>query len=190
MLQLTSADELPAALVKAIVEAELEGVHEASHCARRHPWWAIDPGRAPDAFLAYMTTKTKGIVSNDTDSHSLNGVHRITWKISGANHYLLSTWTSLWALAVEQTARHHAGGLLKLEPGAAPSLPVVLHEDVAMLERVDEILREKGLRAAREVADQAVLGQTLGFSRGQIKAVQAAVLALIERRSLPVRSEL
>jgi adenine-specific DNA-methyltransferase len=187
MLCLARGGSTPAVVERAIEQAEREELHEGSHCGRRDPWWVIDIGPPPDAFLAYMAGEARGIVRNELGAQSLNGVHGVTWRVPDPSRYLLSTWTSLWALAVEQTARHYAGGLLKLEPGSVRRLPVVFHDDTEALSCLDKALREEGLSAARQLADRLVLGETLGFSTAQIRTLQAAVLELIERRSPPVR---
>ncbi len=188
MLHLPDGGELPARLVQAIAHAEEDAIHERFHCAKRSPWWALSPQRAPDAFLTYMAGEAKGIVRNDAAAGCVNGVHRVTWRGPGGDAYLLSTWTSLWALAVEQSARHYAGGVLKLEPGAAPQLPVVSLADPAAIARLDRTLRDEGLAAARELADELVLGERIGLSTQQIRTLRAAVLELTERRTPPLRS--
>jgi adenine-specific DNA-methyltransferase len=188
MLCLSGGDEMSVPMSAAIAAAEKEGIHETSHCSRREPWWAIQPGSLPDAFLAYMAGEAKGIVTNALGARSLNGVHGLAWLVPDASGYLVSTWTSLWALAVEQTARHYAGGVLKLEPGAISALPVILHEDDLALVRLDEVLRQEGLRAARQLADRLVLEETLGFSEHQVRTLQAFVLQMMERRSPSIRA--
>ncbi|MGN6373002.1 MAG: N-6 DNA methylase [Solirubrobacteraceae bacterium] len=187
MLRLTRDSELPFRVREAIREAEAELIHERFHCAKRSLWWELPLERAPDAFLAYMAGAAKGIVRNDAGAGCVNGVHRVTWRGLGADAYLVSTWTSLWALAFEQCARHYAGGVLKLEPGAAPQLPVVRIEEPAAIRRLDDTLREEGAAAARDLADELVLAETLGFSAQQIRLIRAAVLELTERRMPPLR---
>lgn len=180
--------QLTGKLAEAISSAEAEKLGEHSHCRRRAKWWAIDPGKPPDAFLSYMAGSPRGLVVNDAQSRCINGVHRVTWKVDDAETYVLSTWTSLWALAVEQSARHYAGGVLKLEPGKAPELPVVRYDGLHALTELDELLRTEGIRAARRYADDLVLRGTLGWSRQQLDAVKMAVDRLSERRGPKMRS--
>jgi adenine-specific DNA-methyltransferase len=187
MLCLPATSVPSAALADALSKAELDGVHERSHCTKRKPWWALRAEQPPNAFLSYMTGDPKGIVLNQAGSGCINGVHRITWRTADGPACLLSTWTSLWALAVEQTARHYAGGVLKLEPGSAPQLPVVSHENPEALDELDGLIRLEGLRAARHLADRLVLADTLGFSPQQIRTIQTAALELAERRAPPIR---
>lgn len=164
-------------------EARNAGVHERSHCRRRDPWWAIPPHAPPAAFLAYMAGTPKGVVLNEVGAECINGVHRVNWTRDGGSAYVLSTWSSLWALAVEQSARHYAGGVLKIEPGTAPGLPVVRHDDDAALDTLDALLRGQGREAAREFADELIVLSKLGFSRKQLDALRASADALAHRRA-------
>ncbi len=188
LVVLDRSRELTGPVAVAVSCAEEDGLDQRSHCKRRSPWWAVDPGPPPDAFLAYMTGIPRGLVVNDTRAACINGVHRVTWKVDSAECYVLSTWTSLWALAVEQSARHYAGGVLKLEPGKAPALPVVRHEDPAALEELDTVLRSQGIEAARTFADDLVLRGTMGWSRQQVDAVTSAATYLSQRRAPRMRS--
>jgi hypothetical protein len=101
--------------------------------------------------------------------------------------FVLSTWTSLWAVAVEQSARHYGGGVLKLKPGSTSGLPVVRHDDINALDELDVALRNEGIDAARGLADGLILKDTLGFSPDQIRALRASALALKLRRAPRVR---
>jgi len=188
LLRLRPDGHLPGTLAVAVAEAEHARLQERSHCKRRNPWWAIEPRNPPDGFLAYMAGTAKGIVINQAAAGCINGVHRVTWTVSDGDAYVLSTWTSLWALAVEQTARHYAGGVLKLEPGRAPGIPLVKHEDPAALIHLDSLLRYEGIGVARQYADALVLRGTLGFSEEQVAALRASVERLERRRSLRMRA--
>jgi len=188
MLRLNPERRLRGNLASTIIEAKDARIHKGYHCRRRDPWWAIEPGCPPDAFLAYMAGTVKGIVCNDIAAGCINGVHRVTWLVPDGEAYVLSTWTSLWAMVVEQSARHYAGGVLKLEPGAAPELPVVRHDDPEALVVLDAVLRDEGMNAARRLADRLVLQEVLGFSREQVTTLQASVVALMARRSPRIRS--
>lgn len=175
-------------LAEALAAAEQEGLHRRSHCRRRDPWWAIEPPDPPDAFLAYMSGTAKGIVVNRTFASCINGVHAIRWTVPDGDAYVLSTWTSLWALAVEQAARHYAGGVLKLEPGSAPNIGVVRYEDPAALDHLDVLLRSEGIHAARKHADGVVLRGALGLTAQQVRALQDSVAHLERRRSPRMRA--
>ncbi|MDQ3673988.1 MAG: N-6 DNA methylase [Gemmatimonadota bacterium] len=174
-------------LARAIEEATSKAVDKRSHCQRRDPWWAIPSRPAPSAFLPYMAGAPKGIVRNDIAADCINGVHRIDWTAPECNAYVLSTWTSLWAVAVEQYARHYAGGVLKLEPGSAPQLPVIRHDDLSTLDELDRLLRDEGVDAGRRFADRRVLEQTIGFSTEQVQRLRRSAVALAVRRSPRLR---
>jgi hypothetical protein len=188
LLRLRPQRRLEGKLAVEMAEAKKARVHKRSHCSRRDPWWAIQPRNPPDGFLAYMAGVAKGIVINEASVGCINGVHRVTWTAPNGEAYVLSTWTSLWALAVEQIARHYAGGVLKLEPGRAPGIPVVKHDDPAALIRLDDILRIEGIGMARQYADEVVLRGTLGFSEAQVDALRTSVEQLERRRSPRMRS--
>lgn len=163
--------------------ARSTGIDQRSHCRRRDPWWAIPPRPAPQAFLPYMAGTPKGLVLNVARAECINGVHRVDWIAGDARRYLVSTWTSLWALAIEERARHYAGGVLKLEPGSAPRLPVVPISESKAVATLDRELRRGGVAAARDFADRLVLEETLGFSPAQLAALREATASLAARRS-------
>jgi hypothetical protein len=127
-------------------------------------------------------------VVNQSAARCINGIHCVTWRVDDAEAYVLSTWTSLWALALEQSARHYAGGVLKLEPGRAPDLPIVRHDDRAALAQLDRYLRDDGIAAARAYADDLVLRHTLGMSDRQVQALPGSVDSLQRRRSPRIRA--
>lgn len=146
LLHLGPLTNIPPRLRDAIEAGEADGLHLRSHCRRRDVWWRLPEPPAPDAFLPYMMGTPKGVTANRSGAGCINGVHRVRWlpTICG-DDYVLSTWTSLWALGMEQTCRHYAGGVLKLEPGKAPALPVVKVDDPTALARLDSTLRTRGI---------------------------------------------
>lgn len=116
-------------LTAGIRQAEAEGVHLRSHCARRLPWWSLRDVAVSQAFLTYMASDVPRMALNSARAVSTNAVHRIWWRSkptsAEAVARVLTTRTSLWRLAGELVGRHYGGGVMKLEPTAAAMLPIV-----------------------------------------------------------------
>jgi adenine-specific DNA-methyltransferase len=161
--------------------------HERSHCRRREVWWSLSDTRAPDAFLPYMNAGSPALTKNATvKTTCTNAVHRIYWKdrskaataLARRDALIASSWTSAFALAAELLGRHYGGGVLKLEPSEACRLPLFIGSSPKLLHELDVVARRQGQSAARTLADDMILRESLGLSRGDVKALSRGITVL------------
>ena len=141
-----------------IDEARTDGLHKRYHCMRRFPWYLLPEPERPDAFLPYMGTAPPRLVVNSAASASTNAVHGVRWRSrSTGRRAVLSSWTTLYGLGVELLGRTYGSGVLKIEPSAALSLPIVRLKSSKGLSQVDAAARHTGRNSAVALADVIVL---------------------------------
>jgi hypothetical protein len=88
--------------------------------------------------------------------------------------------TFAWA---EVCGRSYGGGVLELEPREAEELPIPLDAAAAIDEKkLDGILRNSGVEAALDYSDPILLGDGLGMSTSEVKAVRDCWVQLRDRR--------
>ena len=170
-----------------IEHGETDGLHQRYKCRLRDPWYSIDAGRRPDAFLRYMSSRTPTIVLNQADSRTTNSIHNLWWRTdwSDSRAYAVASCTSLFALGCEIFGHAYGGGVLKLEPKAVAELPVPVCEvDPRVFVDVNAALSNGDLGRARSIADKAILNSGLGFSGGRIARLRAATDRLAKHRRL------
>ena len=170
-----------------IKDGERDGLHQRYKCRRRDPWYSINAGRCPDAFLRYMSSHAPAIVLNMAEVRTTNSIHNLWWRRdwSDARAYAVASCTSLFTLGSEILGHAYGGGVLKLEPRAVAKLPVPICKiDPQVFEDVNTALGDGGVDRARPIADEAILGSGLGFSPGRISRLRAAGDRLTEHRRL------
>lgn len=164
------------------------GIADRYKCRIRTPWYRLEPGRAPDAFLSYLTSDRPRFAGNSAGLISTNNVHQVFFHamtlsqqkiFAGAFHHPFTL------LSVELLGRTYGGGVLKIEPGDAdriwvPSPVRVSRERVRDAGTIDRLLRAgEESEAIRLAADLSG-----GFSRREIALMGSAYWALRERRTL------
>jgi len=171
-----------------VADAERQGVHERHKCGQRMPWYALVDVAVPDAFLAYMGKTWPRLTLNDAHASCTNAIHRVWWKDKAPKEAaIIGSWTSIFALGAELYGRSYGGGVLKVEPGTAMHLPVPIAWDSGhWMDDLDRLSRDRGIEAAREIADHVVLRKHLGLSQREVYALRDAVNMLAQRRA-PLR---
>lgn len=185
LLMLIKSDgELPKKLQIALEAAEVDGLHERSHCARRDPWYALDDSWAPDLFLPYMTSKGPRLVLNLAGATCTNAVHRVRANDSAQGVAMAAgSWTSLFRLSAELSGRSYGGGVLKVELGEAADIVMPLPEDADSVQsELCSAYASGGVEAAVAVADALVLRQQIGLAKREIRVLRDAVDVLVRRR--------
>ena len=136
-------------------------------CATRPSWFRVPLPAAPDAFATCSRLGPPRLVLNRTSYRCCNALHSVRWKPSteavpeAVAVGFATTAVAVWA---ELHGRRYGGGVLKIEPGTLLEIPIPTvpgAEDA--FEEVDRLLREGREEAARECADDRVLGDGLGL---------------------------
>lgn len=116
---LLTAREPDAALRRYIEEGRRAGVAERFKCRIRDPWWRIEPGPAPDAFLGYLVSARPAFRPNTHRARSTNNVHQLFFHDGP-----VSLEHPVTQLSIELLGRIYGGGVMKIEPGDAPRIRV------------------------------------------------------------------
>lgn len=157
-----------------IDQAEGAGLDRRYHCSMRTPWYALHEPEPPDAFIPYMGVSPPRLTANSALSASTNTVHGVRWHMEETGtRAILSSWTTLFGIAVELLGRVYGKGVLKIEPSAAADLPVLRIQATEDLIELDQIARQQGREPAISLADQIVLSEQLGVRHSDIQLLRA-----------------
>lgn len=176
--------EISAPLAEYIRQGEDAGVHQGYKCRIRRRWYDVPSIYVPDAFLFRQIHDAPLLVANEAGATSTDTIHRVRFKRKMSGRRLAAAFcnslTFAWA---EVCGRSYGGGVLELEPREAEELPIPLEAAKAINEqRLDRLLREKGVEAALDYSDPILLGEGLGMSAGEIASVRASWVQLRDRR--------
>lgn len=161
------------------------------HCSHRDPWYAVDLGESPHAFLGYMGANPPRLVLNRMNTTCTNAIHRIDFNIDEQSRRsaVLGSWTTAFRLGCELVGRHYGGGILKLEPAEAKQVPVPTVGVAAdSLDRIDALARQGDMIAATAMADRLVLIEGLGLREADLLKLRQAADLLAARRQPPRRT--
>lgn len=192
--ELTSED---AGLIRYIEEGRGAEVHEAYKCRIRDPWYRPPRVGSPDLFFTYMSHRYPRLVTNSVGVSFVNSMHGVRLFRSSprcAKQALpLLLLNSATMLGGEVFGRTYGGGILKMEPREAASLPVPaprvleaawrsLRQDKPQLDR---LLRQGLWTGVAKRVDEALLQGACGLSAAESTRLHHAARALRERRIGP-----
>jgi hypothetical protein len=183
------------ALKKYIQHGETEGIDDAYKCTVRTPWWRPPVVPVPDLFFTYMSHRYPRLIANTSGATILNSMHGVRLEKDApkdAREALpLLALNSITMLGAEVLGRSYGGGILKMEPREAASLPVPAAEALsAAWKQLAE--RRSGLDGAlrlgdwpevvREV-DRVLLSDVLGLASESVESIREAAAFLRIRRT-------
>jgi hypothetical protein len=156
--------------------------------SKRNPWWKTQLGRSCDAVLTYMNNLGPRIALIEEGLTCTNTLHRLCFVDRDPAHAhavsasLLTTFTQL---AAERIGRVYGGGVLKFELKDARRLPLLLPTkpvNSAVFTRLDAALRDDGICAAMDLADEAILPHFFGSRWIQAQSEMREELAFLRAR--------
>ena len=174
-------------VLRYIEAGERAGIPERYKCRVREPWYRVPYVRKPDLFLTYMSHISPRLVVNEAGATHSNTIHGVFLADPLLADPLAAAFlNSATLLSAEVEGRSYGGGVLKTEPGEAvrirvPHLtPRLIEQLVAVLPRIDVLVREGKIDEASIVVDRIVLGERLKVA--EIELIRAALSALRSRR--------
>lgn len=181
------------ALQAYVARGEAAGVHEAYKCMIREPWWIPPHVSPPDLFFTYMSHRFPRLINNSAKVSFVNSMHGIrlrrgSRRLSAPLSFLsLNTVTMLGA---ELFGRSYGGGILKMEPTEAASLPMPNRKDLLRAWEVlkssqgtlDRHLRDGRWEQVVARVDEVLLRDVLGLSEREKSVLHDALTSLRKRR--------
>lgn len=184
-----------AGLRRYVAHGESLGVQEAYKCTIRSPWWKPPIVPVPDLFFTYMSHRFPRLVANDAQATFVNSMHGVVLRNDAptlAKEALpLLALNSLTILGAEILGRSYGGGILKMEPREAASLPVPDPDllQVAWAElsprrsQLDAAVRAGEWESVIDEVDTAVLRQGARLRVDEVASLRSEALKLRRRRT-------
>lgn len=173
--------------------AENFGVHRAYKCTIRDPWWRPPKVPAPDIFFTYMSHRFPRLIANTARTSFVDSMHGGSSSLQVQAHALgapLARPQLGVDVGAEVFGRSSGGGILKMEPREAASLPVPAETALDAAWRVlepepshlDHQLRDGRWTSVLARVDEVLLRQTLELNGAEADASHEAARSLRERR--------
>ncbi|KXA95218.1 hypothetical protein AKJ36_01255 [candidate division MSBL1 archaeon SCGC-AAA259I07] len=179
------ASEFPNKVQKYIQEGENKEYHKGYKCSIRDPWYKVPTTWTPDGFLLRQIHQYPKFVLNETQATCTDTIHRVKFKENKEEmkNFFAVTHNSLtWAFS-EFIGRSYGGGVLELEPNEAEELPIPTSNwEKISLNKVNQILKEKGPHGLLDYTDRILLKEGLDLSDKEIETLRNIWEKLHQRR--------
>ncbi len=188
------ADDMTPGRIKYTDLGKALGVDQAYKCQIRTPWWRPPVSAVPDLFFTYMSHNYPRLIANKAKVAFLNSMHGVRLREGvpriAAEALPFMCLNSVTMLGAEINGRSYGGGILKMEPREAATLPL---PSVDVMERAWAVLKPQKSALERQLknglwtevakhVDDAVLGAGAGLESDSISELLHAARALRERR--------
>jgi hypothetical protein len=171
------------------------GVPEAYKCTVRDPWWRPPAVSVPDLFFTYMSHRYPRLITNGARTTFVNSMHGVRLNDDSPTEACealpLLALNSATMLGAEVMGRSYGGGILKMEPREAASLPVPGPDALlgawrtlsSQSPNLDAALKRGEWWSVVAEVDRVLLKDVLGLSSDEVVAIRDAATLLRVRRT-------